>query len=366
MPDTYTDRLALIKPEVGASRDSWGSKTNANWDSVDELLSMATPIGMIADFAGGAPPSGWLVADGRLLSRTTYSALFAAIGTAWGAGDGSTTFALPNLAGRAGVGPGTATDANGNTMSFSFSQRLGALSNHILQAHLPNYAMATDVQGYHAHGGATAPGGNHVHGMDAQGYHSHGGATVGVGDHTHGGYADWAGDHQHYTSIPADGTGVSGGAYTVTSSLFGSANYWTTVNGNHYHNLVVYAAGAHAHTINADGNHAHNIYGSGNFQLGIYGDGSHQHTIYLGGSSAWFPVMQPIIVVTKIIFAGTQAAVRAMSMAADASAPLHTIEGEATELLDIREELRQLRQLLATMRGPAQQRRIAAPLRGPH
>ena len=65
------------------------------------------PIGALLDFAGPNAPSGWLIADGRQVSRVTYSALFAAIGTFWGAGDGSTTFTLPNPNGRALIGPGT-------------------------------------------------------------------------------------------------------------------------------------------------------------------------------------------------------------------------------------------------------------------
>lgn len=49
--------------------------------------------------ASGAVPSGWLPADGRLVSRSLYASLFAAIGTTYGAGDGSTNFALPDLRG---------------------------------------------------------------------------------------------------------------------------------------------------------------------------------------------------------------------------------------------------------------------------
>lgn len=50
------------------------------------------------------PPSGWLLCDGSAVSRTTYAALFALLGTAYGAGDGSTTFNLPNAKGRVLVG----------------------------------------------------------------------------------------------------------------------------------------------------------------------------------------------------------------------------------------------------------------------
>lgn len=50
-------------------------------------------------YAGNSAPSGWIPADGRALSRTAYAALFAILGTAFGAGDGATTFNLPDLRG---------------------------------------------------------------------------------------------------------------------------------------------------------------------------------------------------------------------------------------------------------------------------
>lgn len=66
------------------------------WVNAKFLLS---PAGLVAPFAGKTAPSGWLKCDGSAVSRTTYAALFAAIGTLYGAGDGSTTFNLPNLIG---------------------------------------------------------------------------------------------------------------------------------------------------------------------------------------------------------------------------------------------------------------------------
>lgn len=56
-----------------------------------------SPIGTILAFGGATAPSGWLLCQGQAVSRTTYSELFAIIGTAFGAGDGSTTFNLPDL-----------------------------------------------------------------------------------------------------------------------------------------------------------------------------------------------------------------------------------------------------------------------------
>ncbi|MDI6872580.1 MAG: phage tail protein, partial [Bacillota bacterium] len=55
------------------------------------------PPGVVVPYGGSTPPSGWLECDGAAVSRTAYAALFAAIGTIWGAGDGSTTFNLPDL-----------------------------------------------------------------------------------------------------------------------------------------------------------------------------------------------------------------------------------------------------------------------------
>ena len=67
----------------------------------------ATPTGSLQAFAGSAAPTGWLLCDGTAVSRDTYAALFVVTSTTYGAGDGSTTFNVPNLAGRVPVGAGT-------------------------------------------------------------------------------------------------------------------------------------------------------------------------------------------------------------------------------------------------------------------
>ncbi len=76
--------------------DSWSAWVKI--DSVDKL-SKTDIIGEVAFFARTTPPSGWLKANGAAISRTTYAALFSVIGTTFGAGDGSTTFNLPDLRG---------------------------------------------------------------------------------------------------------------------------------------------------------------------------------------------------------------------------------------------------------------------------
>lgn len=65
---------------------------------------LPTAAGVIAPYAGATPPSGWLLCDGSAVSRTFFSELFTAIGTTFGAGDGSSTFNLPDLRGRVSAG----------------------------------------------------------------------------------------------------------------------------------------------------------------------------------------------------------------------------------------------------------------------
>jgi Microcystin-dependent protein len=61
--------------------------------------SGGAPVGSVTWYAANSPPTGWLECDGSAISRTTYADLFSAIGTTFGAGDGSTTFELPDLRG---------------------------------------------------------------------------------------------------------------------------------------------------------------------------------------------------------------------------------------------------------------------------
>lgn len=71
----------------------------------------SVPVGSIFYFAGGAVPEGYLLCDGSLVNRKTYSALFAVIGTTYGAGNASTTFALPDLMERVAWGAAEAGTA---------------------------------------------------------------------------------------------------------------------------------------------------------------------------------------------------------------------------------------------------------------
>jgi len=75
------------------------------------------PVGSIIAFGGTTPPDGWLLCDGMPISRSIYNDLFLVIGTAWGAGNGTTTFNLPDLRGQflRGIDNGAGTDPDAAT-----------------------------------------------------------------------------------------------------------------------------------------------------------------------------------------------------------------------------------------------------------
>ena len=103
------------------------------------------PVGFVAAWpTATAVPASWLACDGSAVSRATYATLFAAIGTTNGAGNGSTTFNLPNPPGRMipGAGATYAPAATGGSSTMG----LGA------HTHLTPYAQ-TDHQGHHRHYG---------------------------------------------------------------------------------------------------------------------------------------------------------------------------------------------------------------------
>lgn len=74
-------------------------RANENATAIAGITDEISP-GMVMPYAGSTAPNGWLICDGSAISRTTYADLFAVIGTTYGAGDGSTTFNLPNFTNR--------------------------------------------------------------------------------------------------------------------------------------------------------------------------------------------------------------------------------------------------------------------------
>jgi microcystin-dependent protein len=167
-----------------------------------DLGLTSVPIGAITPYAGSTAPTGWLLCDGNAVSRVTYKSLFEVIGTTYGAGDGSTTYNLPDLRqrfplGKAASGTGAALGATGGVIDHTHSISSVADHTHAVGSH--THDISSD--GSHDHGGVTAtenqagvgaqsgvgvtaaPGkfgvtGGHDHNLTSGGSHNHGGATA--------------------------------------------------------------------------------------------------------------------------------------------------------------------------------------------
>lgn len=178
------------------------------------------PAGIIQMWAGPSAPTGWLFCDGTAVARATYPTLFANIGTTWGAGDGSTTFNLPNFHDYMPIGAG-------NLYALAAS---GGEATHVLTAaempvHGHSVSGSASVTG--SGSGSTDTQGNHSHlSRNGQGFEVPG-AGGDVAGHIWGtagstAYSDnstnTAGAHSHNVSVSVSASGsISGTAANAGS-----------------------------------------------------------------------------------------------------------------------------------------------------
>jgi phage-related tail fiber protein len=122
------------------------SEADDNWIKLGELDQSAltfapenaVPSGAVVYLARSTAPAGWLKANGAAVSRTTYSKLFAAIGTTWGAGNGSTTFNVPDLRGEFMRGWDDGRGVDGGRSFASFQADELRSHNHLFSLAPPN------------------------------------------------------------------------------------------------------------------------------------------------------------------------------------------------------------------------------------
>ncbi len=214
--------------------------------------------GQVVLMANKAAPTGMLLCNGAAVSRVEYAALFDAIGTVYGAGDGSTTFNVPNV--EAGTAP----------VHTNAADSVGVTTKGATIAH--SHGVIESAAGDHSHAASTGNAGSHAHTAEAlgAGAHAHGASSSGVGDHAHGAWTDEQGWHGHTGSTSASGDhthSTTRGVAATNSSTAGSGFDNLRYDGS------TGAAGNHAHTFSTDGagTHAHNI--------GMNGAGAHSHTI---------------------------------------------------------------------------------------
>ncbi|MEN6387166.1 MAG: tail fiber protein [Phycisphaerales bacterium] len=188
---TNTPNYDLIKPAVNdpADQDLWGTYWNENADILDSTIKAVSddadaalaavtglvPAGVIVPYAVATAPTGWLACGGQAVSRTTYAALFTAIGTTFGSGDSSTTFNLPDLRGRVVAGLNTlgGSDANrltvagcgieGDNLGAAGGTETHTLVTNEIPAHTHNFTVGGNAAGGNRtaiQGAATIEGAN--------------------------------------------------------------------------------------------------------------------------------------------------------------------------------------------------------------
>lgn len=172
----------------------------------------ATPVGMVMDYAGDFAPEGWILCDGRSLSRTAEASLFAVIGTKFGSSSGS-TFNVPDLRGRIVAGADNMGGASANRITNAVS---GFNPNTIGSAGgSQNHTLTVNEMPSHDHGGTTGSAGafNPANGIYDKLLHVDGKRTVppGADDTPHQPNLETAGtirptpNHTH--KIPSQGGG---------------------------------------------------------------------------------------------------------------------------------------------------------------
>lgn len=201
LTDSTSSTSTTTAATPNAVKSAFDSATSAQ-----TTANNAAPPGTVQFYAVNTPPTGWLKANGAEISRITYAALFAAIGTTFGAGDGSTTFTLPDLRGEflRGWDDGRGVDTS---RGFGSTQAQAFLS------------------------------------------HTHTGGTAASGSHSHSGITTTAGSHSHTST----GAGTSGSpVYVTKAGDSGDRTYTTNPAGDHAHSLSIDAGGSHSHTFTTD------------------------------------------------------------------------------------------------------------------
>lgn len=313
------DDAALFLDDVFASRPAAGSTpagtffratdtgnlylcTGAAWVAI--TTGAEVPIGGSLDYAGSGDPADtrFLLEDGRAISRATYATLFGIISTTYGAGNGTTTFNIPDSRGRVSVGPddmGTAAGAAGRLASNKTLGAVGGAETKALATgELPVHAhavgtLATASDGAHDHAVgtlATASDGAHTHSVSI----TSGGNSV---DHTH----NMA--HDHPVQVGTNSAGSSGvfGSNGVVSADVGGGGIGGPVK--FYFGSTAGQSTGHTHAVSgataSGGTHTHTISGS------VASNGAHTHTLTGStantGSGTAFNIMQPYVVKNKII-----------------------------------------------------------------
>ena len=221
------DHMRLIKSTIKATFPNISNAVTSSHTELNLLDGLAStdilmPSGSVIIYGGTSAPTGWLLCDGSAISRSTYAALFSAIATAYGVGDGSSTFNIPDIRGRVVAGK----EASASLLTSA----IGGLDGNTLG----NTGGAQGVTLTSAQSGVPA----HTHGltMDA---HTH---TFTGSPHNHSGV--------FVGGAPFFGGGTSGGFQngSTSNTTAGGTNSTVTTTGTIADNSTANASAAHSNT----------------------------------------------------------------------------------------------------------------------
>jgi microcystin-dependent protein len=222
--------------------------TQAELESSQEYINR-TLVGSVSAFAISDVPEGWLICDGKAVSRTVYPRLFGAMGTIYGEGDGSTTFNLPDMRGLFVRGH----DPEGKN---DLKREFGSYQDDEIQSH-------SHTDSGHSHSGSTNNEGNHSHRGNTEnaGLHSHLGTTLSDGEHNH----TCKKLEDYYLMISEIKKTVN--AIQLAMKKVQEGRDWTYFaesqrsGGQHSHGLKINDSGCHDHPFNTNdaGTHVHTI-----------------------------------------------------------------------------------------------------------
>lgn len=255
-PDAVvTVRMGSIQPNaVGQTVRVFGKIGDRFVDDVIgtayDLPSNKVPVGVIAPYVNSSAPTGWLLCNGAAVSRATYSDLFAVIGVSYGAGDGASTFNVPNLQNvflRGGT-PGSTggSDSHAHNLSSdsagtpagTVAVTVGSIpfSGNLNHGHtIPaNTTGLTSIS--HNHGGTSG-----TRNLNQQSNTTSGGTALRLTQPDPHDHSIPSGDNIHQHSQPSDSTGsvdlthnhgAPGGSGTFTGSALSTHTHTPASNGN--------------------------------------------------------------------------------------------------------------------------------------
>lgn len=263
--DTTGNYMSGVTAGTGISVTHTPSEGSSATIAVDETYSRLVPSGSIITWGGSSasPPSGYLTCDGTAVSRTTYAALYAVIGDRYGAGNGSTTFTLPNFA--SGLLPFSTTTLNASPGTGTRQTQTVNTANTASSGHAHTFSSTTSGNQSADHTHTTSLGNVSVQDTN----HSHAQNAVNTGnvsaDHSHSGNTGTeSANHSHVYFKGNSGANANSGNISANHS-----HGFTTggISANHFHTTNA------SNTGNMSANHQHAVVNAATTGMSV----SHTH-----------------------------------------------------------------------------------------